>query len=607
MARDEAFRKQFTALAEQVKTMSHQHLNILPIYDYGVTPQVIYIAMRLTSGQTLDTYMRENVIPPLTITARLMTQIGHGLGYAHEHGIIHYNLKPESILLDEADNVFLADFGIARRMTGEEVFSTKDDLQRGLSLYLSPEQLRGEPLTAQANVFSMGVILYRMVTGRMPTNTSSDNLTAIIQRHLTQPPPPPRSLNSDIPPALEDAILRALAKAPEARFPDVASLVNEINDALSSAFERPDPITMEMPAVRVEPQPDPDTDAPKTQRNLLGFASLGVTGVVVIFAIFIILFNPPVPISVIIENQSVAAAQLNPEERIINNARRYLGETGFIVYNSCNPLDPAEAARAAQLQQLAEQFGVRLDVYNSLGNPSGEIIALQQARQNGASAVIHCVIGETTVGNALAALAADDTPLVITSRALDVDGAVFLAPNEFALGEASGVAAGEYIQKQHGGTANVIVLDEPSAEDASERAQGLQAGLLRAAPEATILGVYPGAEADGAVDTLSELIGDEVNFDVILSVTDAGAYGAINALEFAGYLPHEVGIFSIGAELLAQRYMTDGRFIIASSRLNNEAATDAMFNATIELLGGGAVAEQILIPVEIITAETLDG
>jgi ABC-type sugar transport system substrate-binding protein len=396
-----------------------------------------------------------------------------------------------------------------------------------------------------------------------------------------------------------------MEKDPAARFPDVETMTSAMNDTISALFERIEDIKPTITA----PTPSGDEAQADAQRRAspLVAASLVITGIVVLVAFVVMVVYAPVPVSVILEGQSAAAEQIDPTPREIANARRQLGETGFIAYTACNPLAPTDVARIEHFQARADQYGLPLRVYDSQGNPMDEIRALQQAHTDGASAIIHCTIGTTTVGNAVASVTADDVPLIMDSAAPgggDLEDAVFVADNDYALGEASGRAAGTYIQNEHNGNATVLLLDATPTDELSARARGLRTGVLAAAPGTTLLGVYAGgANTETARETMGDLIGDEVAFDVILTVTDNGAYGAINALEFAGYMPNEVAIFSVGGEQLAQQYIAAGEFIRATARTDADAVSSAMFNAAVELLGGGAVTEYILPSVEVLTAE----
>src|SRR5207248_1910345 len=137
-----------------------QHAHILPVYDFGREGEIIYLAMRLVEGGSLDQRLRQGPLP-LSTTAKLLTQIGSALTYAHNEGVVHRDLKPNNILMDKMGSPYLTDFGIAKMVEGS-VTLTATGAVMGTPPYMAPEQWRGEAVDARTDIYAMGVMLYEM-------------------------------------------------------------------------------------------------------------------------------------------------------------------------------------------------------------------------------------------------------------------------------------------------------------------------------------------------------------------------------------------------------------------------------------------------------------
>jgi serine/threonine protein kinase len=181
---EDEFRRRFAQEAKLVATLEHIH--ILPIYDYGIIEgDIAYLAMRLLRGGSLSQLLTEG---PLTLdqTADIFTQIGRGLAYAHRRNVIHRDLKPSNIMLDDADNAYLTDFGLAK-LVGENVDMTKSGNIVGTPAYMAPEQLRGDSVDHRSDIYSMGVVLYHMLTGQAPFESSDSNVSDLPASGKTAP------------------------------------------------------------------------------------------------------------------------------------------------------------------------------------------------------------------------------------------------------------------------------------------------------------------------------------------------------------------------------------------------------------------------------------
>ncbi|MBN1264394.1 MAG: serine/threonine protein kinase [Anaerolineales bacterium] len=191
------------------------HPNLVTVFDFGLDSEIAYLVMEYIEGQDLKSYLRQNSPLPIPLAVHLMQQICSGAGYAHRAGLVHCDLKPQNILLTTDGRVKIADFGIARTLADINP-EEHSEIIWGSPQYLAPEVAAGGAPSAASDVYSLGIMLYEMVTGSLPfIHTDAEEL---LEMHLTQPPPSPRQLNADIPATLEQIIFKVLAKEPSARY-----------------------------------------------------------------------------------------------------------------------------------------------------------------------------------------------------------------------------------------------------------------------------------------------------------------------------------------------------------------------------------------------------
>ena len=209
--------KEFTARFQQeARTIARlEHPHILPVFDYGESDGVTYFVMRYLEAGTLKSKMEVGLLS-LNEVDRLFTQLADALGYAHSHGVIHRDLKPANALVDEQGNLFLTDFGIAKLLESASPRLTQTDAIMGTPAYISPEQAKAQTVDQRSDIYSLGIILYELVTGRVPF--TADTPLAVILKHVSDPLPLPSILKPDIPESIEQVILKALAKEPNDRF-----------------------------------------------------------------------------------------------------------------------------------------------------------------------------------------------------------------------------------------------------------------------------------------------------------------------------------------------------------------------------------------------------
>jgi serine/threonine protein kinase/DNA-binding XRE family transcriptional regulator len=222
------FIRRFEAEAHLVARLEHPH--IVPLYDYWREPNAAYLIMRLLRGGGLNTVLAQGPLP-LDIVRRIGQQVGQALAAAHAQGVLHQDIKPANILLDDLQNGYLADFGIAKNLTFAEGSSlTEQNTLVSSPAYISPEQIRDEPVRPSSDIYCFGLLLYEMLTGqaafRGPTPVS------LLQQHLNQPLPLLHDTFPDLPAGLDDVLQRATAKQPQDRFTDMNTLLLALEAAL---------------------------------------------------------------------------------------------------------------------------------------------------------------------------------------------------------------------------------------------------------------------------------------------------------------------------------------------------------------------------------------
>lgn len=322
MAKSPEFVIRFRREAELLAQLQHPH--ILPVFDSGQADGYAYIVMPLMQTGSLADLMESRRLS-LPEIRRIMAQVGDALGYAHARGMIHRDVKPSNVLLDERGNCLLTDFGLAR-MSDASAKLTSSGAIMGTPAYMSPEQGTSPNVDGRSDIYSLGVVLYEMVSGRIPF--SADTPIAIVFKHMLDPLPSIRELVPDIPVPLERVINKSLAKKPDERYQHAEDFVKAVQQAIQVTamgehmaptsqptveamppVRRPDPpqpaTMVSMPAIRrpdrpqatmvsMPPQPRPKppsqppaarpasiTQAPAQRRSFLPwlFAGVGILGI----------------------------------------------------------------------------------------------------------------------------------------------------------------------------------------------------------------------------------------------------------------------------------------------------------------------------------------
>jgi len=626
-SQQEEFKQRFAREAEVIAKLEHIH--ILPIYAYGINDEIAYLAMRWLRGGSLSELLKRGSAPlPLERTANIFHQVAQGLAFAHSKGIIHRDLKPSNIMMDDAGNAYLTDFGLAK-LTEQSGEITRSGTIVGTPAYMSPEQLRGEPLDHRSDIYSLGVILYNMVAGRLPFDTSTSDLVSIIYQHLEKLPTPPREFNPNTPPAVEEVVLKALQKDRKDRYNTALDMARALNLAVGLPAGSS---TNLQPVKPVEFYNTEQLTLPSANRfikkrpwllPLIGIA-LGILILVIAFVAIQInntneaakqlamtqtaaALSPTVVNATILTGKSAMAAEIIPTKEQIATASRNIGPTGFVAYIACNQDSEFHAGMARELGDIAKNYGMEYKVYDSQTDSYREVTLFEKARAEGAGAMIVCPLDYKLLTASVESAVIAHIPVILQANDVPNSGGVMVGGDDHLLGLEPGRFAGKIVRDEMGGQAQVIILDYPDRADIVARANGLEDGLKEFAPNAMVIGRYLGATREFGKASVEKLIKDGVKFNMILSINDAGSFGAIDAMTEAGIDPSSVIIVSVDAEALAREYIRKGYFIRGSVESSRVQLAEAMMNATVQLLDGSTIAESIIVPPkQIITKETLE-
>lgn len=242
---DPSFYERFAREVAVISQLEHPH--ILPVHDYGQVNGLPYIVMRYLGGGSLENAIRRG-LPQWTDLEKPLRQVCQALDYAHQKGIIHRDLKPGNILFDENGNAYLSDFGIARVMDSDLTGSALI----GTPAYMSPEQAQSHPLDGRSDIYSLGVVVFEWITGRMPFR--ADTPVGLLLKQIQEPFPFPRAFRADIPPQIEAVIMRACAKNPSERFASAGDFFNAFSQALKGGNVSPSSV---YPSYTPPPNPQP--------------------------------------------------------------------------------------------------------------------------------------------------------------------------------------------------------------------------------------------------------------------------------------------------------------------------------------------------------------
>ncbi len=231
LSNDEEYIQRFQREAKNAASLSHP--NVVSLYDVGQEENIYYLVMEYIDGPSLKELIQQRGRIPPQEAIEIAIQIGEGLAHAHQMQIVHRDIKPHNIMVAPNRRYKVTDFGIAR--SSEESTITQTGSVMGSVHYFSPEQARGGEIGYPSDLYSFGILLYEMVTGKLPFD--GDTAVSIALKHLQEPPPDPRNFNPNLPDGLCDLILKALEKDPGDRFASATEMIDALHQ-LRSSFDK---------------------------------------------------------------------------------------------------------------------------------------------------------------------------------------------------------------------------------------------------------------------------------------------------------------------------------------------------------------------------------
>ncbi len=249
LADEKEFLTRFEREAKVVATLRHP--NIVQVYDFDVAEGVYYMVMEFISGETLKARMQELEAQgewiSLDDSARIILSVGSALKYAHEHGMVHRDVKPANVMITIDGQVILTDFGIAKIVSASNL--TASGAMVGTPSYMAPEQGMGQPGDERSDIYSLGVMLYQLVLGRLPYD--ADTPLAVVLKHINEPLPMPQAIKPDLPDELNRVILKTLAKDPVDRYQKVGELAADLRKAMGMSPEDSHPNAAKAGAIKL--------------------------------------------------------------------------------------------------------------------------------------------------------------------------------------------------------------------------------------------------------------------------------------------------------------------------------------------------------------------
>ncbi len=237
LAQDPALAHRFRDEMRAMQRLQHPH--ILPFYDNGVESGYLYLVMAYAEGGSLDARLQAPLSPAQALP--VLSQAALALDYAHGLGVVHRDVKPSNLLLSrDGQHLWLADFGLAKILHTSATLASLGPKTQGIigtPEYMAPEQIEREEVDYRCDLYALGVVLYRMLTGRVPFR--GENALAILFKHINTPPPLPRSLNPELPGEVEEVVLRAIDKEPERRFGSALELATALQQAMGGSRGAP--------------------------------------------------------------------------------------------------------------------------------------------------------------------------------------------------------------------------------------------------------------------------------------------------------------------------------------------------------------------------------
>lgn len=382
LAGDEKFVRRFQREALSASSLSHP--NIVEIYDVGEDDGNFYIVMEYIEGKTLKQLIKKRGVLSLPETMDIMLQLLDALKSAHDSYIIHRDIKPQNIMIKDSGLVKITDFGIAMALNSAQLTQTNSVM--GSVHYLPPEQASGKGSTIRSDIYSLGILMFEMLTGRVPFR--GDSAVEIALKHMKEPLPSVRELNPVVPQSVENIILKAAAKNPKNRYHDVREMADDIKTCLDEDRENEERITFKYPETdfsdtrantlketkknaKEEPEIKQITEDEKIERgNKKRLAILfSIIGVLAAAFILIIIVFPKLSSSKDIEVPDVSGME-------ISKAEKMLKKEGFKVDSKKKASDDVDENLVIETDPAKNRYakkGTTITIYYSSGTSKTKV------------------------------------------------------------------------------------------------------------------------------------------------------------------------------------------------------------------------------------------
>src|SRR3954454_21229225 len=237
LARQPGFRERFVRESSYASSLNHP--NVIEVYDAGEQDGVLYIAMQLVQGTDLKNLLtQEGALQPGRVV-RLLSQVADALDVAHSQGLLHRDIKPGNIMIAAGDHCFLTDFGLSKNVSSDSIALTAQGEFVGTIDYTAPELVLGKEADSRLDVYSLGCLFYECLAGQPPFPKERD--VEVLYAHIQDPPPRVSAVRPDLPPALDDVIVKAMAKKPEDRFPTCSAFIDSARTIVGEPAPAPGP------------------------------------------------------------------------------------------------------------------------------------------------------------------------------------------------------------------------------------------------------------------------------------------------------------------------------------------------------------------------------
>jgi beta-lactam-binding protein with PASTA domain len=324
-ARDTGFVSRFRREAQAAARLNHP--GIVSVYDSGDGDSP-YIVMQFIEGRTLADFLGAGKQMAPMQAAQVAQGIAEALAAAHTHGVIHRDIKPANVMVTRDGKIMVMDFGIARLISGPET-APQTSAVMGTASYLSPEQAQGQPVDARTDIYSLGTVLYEMLTGRPPF--TGDSPMAIAYKQVNATPPPPSSLNADVPPELDAVVMRSLSKNPANRYQTAQDFADDLERARTGQTVMATPLLpVGSDATQVISRPQPTSVLPPPEEERGGSRKAWLGALIALLVMALLAGAAYLVVTMLTDDSGTDfIAMPDLKGRTLDEAQRVLDDKGF--------------------------------------------------------------------------------------------------------------------------------------------------------------------------------------------------------------------------------------------------------------------------------------